>query len=252
MNIYQPVLITDTIVSNFLPTRLCIKKIADVYYFCKSARQDIIKYKGSGVKWKNVVKKHNNEKIQTIWVSDWYHSAQEIHDAALHFSIENDIVNSDKWANLVTEWGIDFHTRAGMKDSKETRLKKSIARKGNKNPMYNLRKELSPHYGKSHSESTKQKQSKSIQKYNDNRTQEQIQSHRDNVSKALKGNLKLIASSTGDRNSSFKGYYISPDNIRFDSSRKAAVYAGGVDKKTLIDWARKNKNGWSYEPKIEV
>jgi len=64
-----------------------------------------------------------------------------------------------------------------------------------------------------------------------------------------KGNPNLIANVTGDKNGCFKGYYISPTGERFDSSRKAAIAAGGVDKKTLISWAKLNKNGWAYEPK---
>lgn len=244
MNIYQPIIITDTIVSNFLPTRLCIKKISNIYYFCKSVRQDILKYKGSGTKWKNIIKKNNSEKIQTIWVSEWYYDVQEIHDIALHFSIENDIVNSDSWANLVPEWGIDSYTRAGSKDSEETRKKKSIARTGDKNPMYGKTDVNSPHYGKTHDSETKKKQSDGLKKYNLIRPK----SHCENISKSLKGNLKLIERSTGDKNPGFKGYYISPNNERFDSSRKAAKAAGVKDKSTLISWAKQNKNGWSFQP----
>ena len=73
-----------------------------------------------------------------------------------------------------------------------------------------------------------------------------------NISKSLKGNQKLIDNATGDKNPAFKGYYISPDNVRFDSSRKAAKYAEVKCKNTIISWSMKNKNGWSYETKQHV
>lgn len=241
MSVYKKIIITEEILSIYKPTRLCIKKLAGIYYFCKSTRHDIFKYTGSGIKWKNLIKKYGRKNIETLWVSDWYYSAQEIHDVAIHFSEENDIVNSDKWANQVPEWGLDFHTRKGMKDSEETKLRKSIAKKKQR-PLIGAE---NPNFGKFHTRETVEKQSIGLKKYASNRPD----SHNKNLAKALKGNKKLIEANTGDKNGCFKGYYISPTGERFDSSRKAAVVAGVLDKKTLISWAKNNKNGWSYEPK---
>jgi hypothetical protein len=56
---------------------------------------------------------------------------------------------------------------------------------------------------------------------------------------------------SGDKNPAFIGYYISPTNEKFDSSRKAAATVG-VDKKTLIKWAKNGKNGWSFIPKLKI
>lgn len=245
MDIYQPVIITEQIRKIFRPTRLCIKKLINKYYFCKSTRLDILKYKGSGKKWKSLIKKYGKENMETIWISEWYYDPQEIHDVALHFSRENDIVFSDMWANLSPEWGLDFYTRKGAKDSEDSRQKKRKSRLGNKNPMYGLRGIKSPIHGRIKSPDELERLSDGVKEYAKNRPK----SHNDNISKSLRGNPKLIERTTGDKNPGFKGYYISPLGEKFDSSRKAAMIAGVKDKKTLITWAKSNKNGWSYEPK---
>jgi hypothetical protein len=246
VNIYQSLVLSETIIQNFKPTRLCIKKINAIYYFCKSTRHDIYKYQGSGCKWKNLIKKYGKENIQTLWVSDWYYDPQEIHDVALHFSRENDIVNSSLWANLAPEWGLDSYTRNGIKESDQTRSKKSLARLGNKNPMYGKRGIDSPLYDIPHTEETKQKQSNGLKIYNSQRPAE----HNKNISKSLKGNSKLIERVKGEKNPGFIGYWIAPSGERFDSSRQAAKFAGVKDKATIISWCRKNKNGWSFESKF--
>lgn len=246
MNIYQSLVLSDTIIQNFKPTRLCIKKINNVYYFCKSTKKDIYKYKGSGCKWKSLIKKYGKEKIQTLCVSDWYYCPQEIHDVAIHFSRENDIVNSPMWANLTPEWGLDWYTKTGIKESDETRKKKSIARLGEKNPMYGKTGVNSPLYGIPHSQEIKQKQSNALKIYSSNRPAK----HNENIAKSLKGNPKLIERVKGNKNPGFIGYWISPCGEKFDSSRKAAKFAGVKDKATIISWCRKNKNGWKFESKI--
>jgi hypothetical protein len=245
MDIYSPITITEKISDIFKPTRLCIKKLAGKYYFCKSTKLDIVKYKGSGDAWKRRMKKYGKENVETIWISDWYYTPQEIHEVALHFSRENNIVRSDLWVNLAPEWGLDFYTRKGVKESDDTRQRKRNARLGSKNPMYGLKGTKSPIYGRIKPPDEVERLSEGVKKYCETRPQ----SHNDNISKSLKGNPNLIAAVTGDKNPGFKGYYISPTGERFDSSRKAAVVAGVKDKKTLISWAKSNKNGWTYEPK---
>jgi len=245
MTIYKKIHITESIRTSFKPTRLCIKKLEGTYYFCKSTRKNILSYTGSGVLWKARIKKYSKDKIETLWVSDWYYTPEEIQDAAIHFSIENDIVNSKSWANMAPEWGIDSMTRLGVKESTETRLKKHLSRLGEKNPMYGVRGVLSPHCGKEHTAETKFKQSQGVKKYTKNRPKK----HNDAISNALKGNKKLIEATTGHRNAGFKGWYVSPSGVLFDSSRKAAIAANVADKKTLISWAKTNKNNWYFVPK---
>jgi len=76
------------------------------------------------------------------------------------------------------------YDRTGTRDSLETRYKKSIARQGEKNPMFGKTGTLSPHYGKSYSEERKLKQSIGVKLYAKNRPT----SHNENISKSLKGN----------------------------------------------------------------
>lgn len=92
---------------NFKPTRLYIKKLENYYYFGKTTLDDVETYSGSGVIWKKIIKKYGKENIKTIWVSDWYKNAEEIQQVALHFSEENNIVESNMWANCKIEDGLD-------------------------------------------------------------------------------------------------------------------------------------------------
>jgi hypothetical protein len=57
------------------------------------------------------------------------------------------------------------YDKTGMKDSQETKLKKSMARQGSKNPMFGKTGNLSPHYGQLHSEERKLKQSVGVSAY---------------------------------------------------------------------------------------
>jgi hypothetical protein len=82
------------------PTRLYIKKCSHcgLQYFGKTISKEIEKYKGSGLKWVNHLKKHNAESIH-IWNSDWYFDTS-ISDFALNFSTKNNIAERMEWANL--------------------------------------------------------------------------------------------------------------------------------------------------------
>lgn len=107
MCIYAPIVLSDRTIQNFVPTRLAIKELAGQLYFCKSIREDIERYQGSGVIWKKRIKKYGADNIKTLWVSDWYYCPYEIQEVALHFSRENQIVENDHWANIKPENGLD-------------------------------------------------------------------------------------------------------------------------------------------------
>lgn len=107
MCIYQPISISQRMIESFKPTRLYIKKLANFYYFGKTSSNDLNTYHGSGKKWKSIIRKYGRQNIKTLWVSDWYYNPQEIQEVALHFSKENMIVESDIWANLKPENGLD-------------------------------------------------------------------------------------------------------------------------------------------------
>lgn len=95
------------------PTRLQIlqHRITKKKYFSKSIKDDdsLEKYYGSGTYWLDHLKVHGEE-VDRLWVSDWYYD-ESITRFALRFSILNKIVESDEWANLILENGIDGGTR---------------------------------------------------------------------------------------------------------------------------------------------
>lgn len=107
MGIYTPITITEEIEQRFKPTRLAVKELNGLKYFCKTVRKNIEKYPGSGVRWTNHVKKYGKENIKTLWVSDWFHCPHHLQDFALMYSEYNQVVESDEWANLIPENGLD-------------------------------------------------------------------------------------------------------------------------------------------------
>lgn len=107
MTIYTPISITEEIEQNFKPTRLAVKECNGIKYLCKSTRRDFIKYTGSGSFWKSIVKKYGKKNVKTLWVSDWFYCPHHIQEFALMYSEYNQIVESDVWANLRPENGLD-------------------------------------------------------------------------------------------------------------------------------------------------
>lgn len=99
MNIYK----------DFKPTRLIIKRhtVTGLLYFCKTTKQNIKSYHGSGKYWKEHLTKHGKTLVETIWVSDWFNNRDDLVDFALSFSELFNIVESGEWANLKPENGID-------------------------------------------------------------------------------------------------------------------------------------------------
>lgn len=89
------------------PTRLYIKQCphCGLKYFGKSIKHNLEKYPGSGVYWKNHLKKYNVKPIH-LWNSDWYCDTS-ISRFALKFSKINKIKESAVWANMIDENGID-------------------------------------------------------------------------------------------------------------------------------------------------
>jgi len=89
------------------PARLYIKQCphCGLKYFGKSVRNDIANYQGSGKKVGSHLKKHNVLPIH-LWNSNWYYDTS-ITKFALKFSRINKIVESDLWANMIEETGID-------------------------------------------------------------------------------------------------------------------------------------------------
>lgn len=92
----------------FKPTYLYIKQhsITGLKYFGKTTLDDPYSYFGSGKYWKHHIKKHGKEYIKTLWCLKFYNE-EHIKEFALDFSERNNIVESDEWANIVPENGLD-------------------------------------------------------------------------------------------------------------------------------------------------
>jgi hypothetical protein len=94
--------------TDFKPTWLCIKRhsVTGLKYFCKTTKKDPYSYHGSGSYWKRHIKVHGKKDIVTDWC-EIFTDKNYLIEYALNFSIENNIVDSTEWANLIEENGID-------------------------------------------------------------------------------------------------------------------------------------------------
>jgi len=96
-------------------------------YFGKVTNKSALKYSGSGKYWLKHIKKHGNDvTTQVIFESD---DISEVEKFALSFSLSNDIVTSDEWANLKYENGRDGGTQKEW-ITKQTKEKMSANRRG--------------------------------------------------------------------------------------------------------------------------
>lgn len=92
---------------DFRPTALLVMEhnVTGKKYFCKTTRiKRVHTYKGSGVHWKNHLKKHGND--ITVGVVGFYIDKDRCVDRALSFSADNNIVESDLWLNHMAEDGL--------------------------------------------------------------------------------------------------------------------------------------------------
>ena len=132
-----------SIYNNFKPTYLYIKvhKKTGMRYLGKTTRKNPDAYLGSGTYWKSHIRKHGKEHVQTSW-KQLFLDRDELVKMALRLSEDNDIVNSNTWANLVSENGLDGLTvgfqsprkgKPGKKHSTETKSKIRNSLLGNKN-----------------------------------------------------------------------------------------------------------------------
>jgi hypothetical protein len=116
----------------FNPTYLYIKQhsVTGKLYFGKTI-QDPEAYLGSGLHWKNHIKKHGKEHVVTLWYC-LFLDQESCTEFALSFSELHDIVDSDEWLNRILETGSDnsIGQTKGFTHSKETKLKMSKDRKG--------------------------------------------------------------------------------------------------------------------------
>lgn len=101
--------ISMTIYTIIPPTVIYIKEhlVTKKKYLGKTTAKDPFKYKGSGVYWKDHIRVHGPEHVQTTIIFGPCTDSDVISKFAVDFSIKNNIVDSDDWANLRIENGLD-------------------------------------------------------------------------------------------------------------------------------------------------
>jgi len=99
-------------------------------------QQNPFKYRGSGIKWRDHLKKHGYN-ISTIILYET-ENVNHLKRAGIFFSHVFNVVESDQWANLMLEEGQGGTTTKGMIHSKESRKKMSKRMAGHKNPRYGI------------------------------------------------------------------------------------------------------------------
>jgi hypothetical protein len=90
----------------FKPTALLVVKhnTTGLKYFCKTTLLDRVhRYKGSGTSWTSHLREHGFD--VNVGILGFYVEEQRCLDAAKNFSENNNIVNSNEWANAVVETG---------------------------------------------------------------------------------------------------------------------------------------------------
>jgi hypothetical protein len=90
----------------FKPTYLYVKthNVTGLKYFGKTT-SNRKRYRGSGQYWLNHLKKHGND--VTTEIVGFFTSQEECMEFALKFSADNNIVESNDWANMRPENGLD-------------------------------------------------------------------------------------------------------------------------------------------------
>ena len=115
-----------------IPTSLYIKKHNKTgkLYFGKTVSVDPVVYSGSGLYWSRHLNEHGKD-VGTVW-HKLFTEESDIFEFATFFSEFFDIVNSDDWANLVPETGLDGFPPGGkMPPRSETHKKNwSDSKKG--------------------------------------------------------------------------------------------------------------------------
>jgi len=167
----------------FKPTTLLVMEhnITGMKYFCKTTLINRVhRYKGSGIAWLKHLKEHGLD--VNVGVLGFYVDEDRCLDAAKKFSEENNIVDSNEWANIIPETGrngcsmkgernpffgkkhtpetaerlrlqkIGKSVNKGAYQSPEKRAKISASLKGRKNPAVSARLK-----GQKLSEETKRK-----------------------------------------------------------------------------------------------
>lgn len=207
--------------STFKPTALLVMEhnITGLKYFCKTTVLDrVYRYKGSGIAWTKHLREHGFD--VNVGVLGFYVEEKRCLDAAKKFSIENNIVDNNEWANLVIETG-----------------KNGASMEGERNPFF----------GKKHSPETAerlrvQKIGKSV-----NKGAYCSPEHRAKISASLKGRKNPASSAK------LTGRKLSIEHReKIIEALKRRVISNETREKirqaSLAQWARYHANGNKHAP----
>jgi hypothetical protein len=78
-------------------------------YLCKTVKEDYLSYKGSGKYWKKHLKKYGN-KVETELLYETV-CLEEFNRVCLEYSSRYNVAESEEWANLIPENGLDGGNR---------------------------------------------------------------------------------------------------------------------------------------------
>jgi hypothetical protein len=120
----------------FKPTALYVKthNKTGLKYFGKTTRlMRVHSYKGSGLHWTRHLKTHGSD-YTTELLGIW-HDENRLKNFASKFSFDNNIVQSDQWANMVLEEGLQGAANGETNISKRADVKKKMSENSAKNQL---------------------------------------------------------------------------------------------------------------------
>jgi len=216
-------------------------------YFGKTTNNNPKKYRGSGKYWSRHIKSYNST-VKTINI--WKFDDIDICNAfALNFSKENNIVESEEWANLILENGIDGFP-PGIEFSKKHKNNIKLNHR-------DVSEEKNPMYGKNHTEKSKRlmRQKRKIYFENGNKGSMYKKHHTEHtkniISKTSKNRFVngskslekiLITKSTGT--------WITPWGTFSSANQASKSPKAKYSASHILKLCRNNTQGYSYLPKI--
>ena len=233
--------------------------------------KDPLKYKGSGKWWKRHIEKHGND-VTTIVVSQ-FECEDECNNFALILSRDLNIVDSERWANLIVENGKDGapvgHDGHSFTDEQREKMSTSSKERWS-NPEYKSRmseihkarwmlvdkESLSVALSESWTDKRKTNQSSRLKEMYANSPDKRIAAskrfselvrtdeHRGKISAALKGKVKSIDSRI---NLAFQKIKQNNPDCKYESyfdlwSESARLFSNGC---SISDVSRSLKIGWT-------
>jgi len=198
-----------------------------IYIGCHKTQIPNDEYLGSGKHLKNSIKKYGKENF-TKEILFNYDNEFEMYEKEFEIVDENFICRQDTY-NIVLGGCGGGHL--GMKHSKETKNIMKYNNLGNKNPFY----------GKHHNNESKKKISNTHKGNQYNLGKSRSQKTKNKISKSMKGlskSQKTKNKISGENNYKFSGYWVTP-NGNFITLKEASLNIGSSS--LIMNWC-KNSN----------